>query len=91
MAVGGGGPPAAEPLEGLEQPLELIRGDERPGVGDRQQRVSVGRAGADLDAPGGVVVPDRVVDQATGLFAAGYVQISGADIAPGLLVTDSQG
>lgn len=35
--------------------------------------------------------PHRLIPVTTGLFAAGYVQISGAGIQPGLAVTDSQG
>jgi hypothetical protein len=35
--------------------------------------------------------PHRLIAVTPGLFAAGYVQVSGAGIYPGLLVTDSQG
>ncbi len=35
--------------------------------------------------------PHRLLPVSPGLFAAGYVQISGAQITPGLQVTDSQG
>ncbi len=35
--------------------------------------------------------PHKLIPVTTGLFAAGYVQISGAGIDPGLQVTDSQG
>jgi len=35
--------------------------------------------------------PQRVIPVTTGLFGAGYVQISGRGIHPGLRVTDSQG
>jgi len=38
-----------------------------------------------------VTAPRRLIPITTGLFAAGYVQISGAGIYPGLQVTDSQG
>jgi hypothetical protein len=38
-----------------------------------------------------VATPHQLVPVTIGLFAAGYVQISGAGIYPGLLVTDSQG
>jgi hypothetical protein len=38
-----------------------------------------------------VGAPHRLIPVTTGLFAAGYVQISGAGIYPGLQVTDSQG
>jgi hypothetical protein len=35
--------------------------------------------------------PHSLIPVTTGLFAAGYVQISGSGIYPGLQVTDSQG
>jgi hypothetical protein len=35
--------------------------------------------------------PHKLIPVKTGLFAAGYVEISGAGIHPGLRVTDSQG
>ena len=35
--------------------------------------------------------PHRLIPVTTGLFAAGYVEISGSGIDPGLQVTDSQG
>jgi hypothetical protein len=35
--------------------------------------------------------PHRLIPVTTGLFAAGYVQVSGAGIHPGLRVSDSQG
>jgi hypothetical protein len=35
--------------------------------------------------------PHRLVPVTPGLFAAGYVQISGAEVSQGLQVTDSQG
>jgi hypothetical protein len=35
--------------------------------------------------------PHKLIPVTTGLFAAGYVQISGSGIYPGLQVTDSQG
>jgi hypothetical protein len=35
--------------------------------------------------------PHRLIPVTTGLFAAGYVEISGSGIYPGLAVTDSQG
>jgi hypothetical protein len=35
--------------------------------------------------------PHHLIPVTTGLFAAGYVEISGAGIHPGLQVTDSQG
>jgi hypothetical protein len=38
-----------------------------------------------------VVAPYKLIPVDTGLFAAGYVQISGSGIYPGLQVTDSQG
>jgi hypothetical protein len=36
-------------------------------------------------------VPHALIPVTTGLFAAGYVEISGSGIYPGLAVTDSQG
>jgi putative peptidoglycan binding protein len=50
-----------------------------------------------LATPGGgyavqeAVTPHRLVPVTTGLFAAGFVQISGPGVYPGLQVTDSQG
>ena len=35
--------------------------------------------------------PRQLIPVTPGLFAAGYVQISGSQIYPGLQVTDSQG
>jgi hypothetical protein len=35
--------------------------------------------------------PHKLVPVTTGLFAAGYVEISGPGVYPGLQVTDSQG
>ena len=35
--------------------------------------------------------PHKLIPVTTGLFSAGYVQISGPGIYPGLQVTDSQG
>jgi hypothetical protein len=35
--------------------------------------------------------PQRLIPVSTGLFAAGYVQVSGAGVHPGLRVTNSQG
>jgi hypothetical protein len=39
----------------------------------------------------GAAAPHSLIPVTTGLFAAGYVQISGSGIYPGLAVTDSQG
>ena len=50
-----------------------------------------------LATPGGnyavqeAAAPHRLIPVTPGLFAAGYVQISGTGIHPGLQVTDSQG
>src|ERR1700733_11266743 len=55
---------AVEPLEGLEQTLDLIRWDRQAGVADREHGVvSVCRAGPHLNPAVGDVVLDRVVDQ----------------------------
>ena len=35
--------------------------------------------------------PHQLIPVTTGLFAAGYVEVSGSGIYPGLEVTDSQG
>src|SRR5581483_11762782 len=42
-----------EPLERLEDPLELAGGDPRPGVRDREDGPAVARAGRDLDLAAG--------------------------------------
>jgi hypothetical protein len=55
--------PRAEPLEGLEQALDLGRGDDPPGAGHRQDGAGAAGPGGDLDVPAGDVVPDGVVDQ----------------------------
>jgi hypothetical protein len=50
-----------------------------------------------LATPGGgyavqeAAQPHRLLPVTPGLFAAGYVQVSGSDIYEGLQVTDSQG
>jgi hypothetical protein len=50
-----------------------------------------------LATPGGgyavqeAVTPHRLIPVTTGLFAAGFVQVSGPGVLPGLEVTDSQG
>src|SRR5579872_1711993 len=59
-AVGG------EPLEGLEELLDLVGRHGRTGVGDCQQGVAVPGFRAYLDGAAGQVVPDRVVDQVGG-------------------------
>jgi membrane protein len=53
----------AEPLEGLEQAVDLGGGDDRPGVGHRQDGAAVAGPGGDSQVPVGDVVPDGVVDQ----------------------------
>jgi hypothetical protein len=53
----------AEPLEGLEQTADLGRRDGLPGVGHRQDGVTVAGPGGDLYVPARDVVLDGVVDQ----------------------------
>src|SRR5215469_10028103 len=64
-AVAAGGA-RAEPLEGLEQAVDLGGRDDLPGAGHRQDGVTVGGPGGDLDVSAGDVVPDGVVDQVGG-------------------------
>ena len=52
-----------EPLEGLEEPLELAGRDQRAGVDDGEVRASRLGAGGDLDPAAGDVVPDCVRDE----------------------------
>jgi hypothetical protein len=51
------------PLEGPEQPAELVRRDDRAGIGHRQERPARPAAGRDLHLAARRVVPDRVVHQ----------------------------
>src|SRR5580658_11078826 len=53
----------AQPLEGLEQAVDLGRRDDLPGVGHRQDCAAVAGRGGDPDVPAGDVVADAVVDQ----------------------------
>jgi hypothetical protein len=53
----------AQPLEGLEELVDSVRGHERPGVGHHQDRVSTESVGDDSNAAVGAVVVDRVVDE----------------------------
>ena len=52
-----------EPLEGLEQPVDLGRRDDLPGVGHQHHGAGVARPGGDEDIPACDVMPDGVVDQ----------------------------
>jgi hypothetical protein len=63
MAVGRGGAVAAEPVEWLEQPVELVRANHQSGVGNGQDRKPGFGLGTDLYGPVGVVVTHGVVDQ----------------------------
>ena len=56
----------AEPLEGLEQAVDLGRRDDLPRVRHRQDDVTAAGPGGDLDVPAGDVVPYGVVDQIGG-------------------------
>src|SRR5580698_6285859 len=53
----------AEPLEGLEQAVDVGGQDNLPGAGHRQHGAGRGGAGGDLNGPAGDVVPDGIVDQ----------------------------
>jgi hypothetical protein len=57
------GSAAAQPLEGLEQPVGLGGRDDRPGVSDRHDGASVLCSGGDLDVPARDIVPHGVLDQ----------------------------
>jgi hypothetical protein len=63
IAPGGARP---EPLEGLEQPVDLVIRDDLTGVAHRQHSARVAGLGGDLDVAAGDVVPDGVVDQVHG-------------------------
>jgi len=65
-AVAAGGA-RAEPLESLEQAVDLGGRDDLPGAGHRQDGAGVAGPGGDLDIPARDVVPDGV--------AAGYVTL----------------
>jgi hypothetical protein len=52
-----------EPLEGPEEEVDVGGRDRRAGVGDGQDGPPGLEAGGDVDASGGLVVADRVVDQ----------------------------
>ena len=54
--------PLGQPLEGLEETLELVGRDRWTGVCDRQEGAFVAGAGGDRQAPASDVVADRVVD-----------------------------
>src|SRR5262249_23308028 len=64
-AVAAGGA-RAEPLERLEQAVNLRGRDDLPGAGHRQDGAGVAGPGGDLDIPARDVVPDGVVDQVGG-------------------------
>ena len=53
----------AEPLEGLEQAVDLGGGDGRPRVRHGQDSATAVGPGSDAEIPGRDVVPDSVVDQ----------------------------
>src|SRR5215469_14367125 len=56
----------AEPLERLEQAVDLRGRDDLPGAGHRQNGAGVAGPGGDLDISARDVVPDGVVDQVDG-------------------------
>jgi hypothetical protein len=63
VAAGGA---RAEPLERLEQAVDLVGRDDLPGAGHRQDGAGVAGPGGDLDIPARDVVPDGVVDEVGG-------------------------
>src|ERR1035437_6383978 len=63
VAAAAAGGARAEPLEGLEQAVDVGGRDDLPGVAHRQDGVTAAGPGGDLDIPAGDVVPDGVVDQ----------------------------
>jgi hypothetical protein len=84
--------PASNPGSGLDQAtvsVNFVRQEE-------QHVLSVPVTALLATAGGGYAIqvassPHELVAVAPGLFAAGYVQIAGARVHPGLRVTDSQG
>src|SRR5579862_7218422 len=57
------GADGVEALERLEETVDLIGRDDRPGVGHGEHGLAVSRLGGDFDASAGDVVPDGVVDE----------------------------
>jgi hypothetical protein len=81
-----------QPLTGLDQAAVSVNFQQQKA----NNVLSVPVTALLASAGGGYAVqeataPHKVLPVTPGLFAAGYVQISGADIYPGLQVTDSQG
>src|SRR5215831_16857051 len=64
-AIGAGGA-RTEPLERLEQAVNVRGRDDLPGAGHRQDGAGVAGPCGDLDIPARDVVPDGVVDQVGG-------------------------
>ena len=56
-------PAPIEPLEGLEEAVDVRRRDQRSGIGHRQDGLAVRHSGSDLDPAVGLVVPDGVGEQ----------------------------
>jgi hypothetical protein len=56
-------PAPVEPLEGLEEAVDIRQRDKRPGVGHRQDGLAVGHPGPDLDTAVGHVMADGVGEQ----------------------------
>src|SRR5450759_3188737 len=55
-----------QPLEGLEEPVDLPRRDRRAAIGDRQNGAAVLLSGGDLDRTAGNVVMHGVVEEVGG-------------------------
>jgi hypothetical protein len=87
VAATAAGAARAEPLEGLEQAVDLGGRDDLPGAGHRQDGVNTADPGRDLDVPAGDVVADGVVDQVghqsldqEGIAVEGGVLDNGVDL-----------
>src|SRR5215472_15812577 len=63
VAATAAGAARAEPLEGLEQTVDLGGRDDLPGADHRQNGVNAAGPGGDLDVSARDGVPDGVVDQ----------------------------
>src|ERR1017187_7066630 len=85
VAAAAAGGARAEPLEGLEQAVDVGGRDDLPGAAHRQDGAGVAGPGGDLDVPAGGILPDRVVDQVGGqLLDQEGVTVEGGGLDVGL-------
>ena len=63
LAVAAALPVGRQSLEGLDETLDLVVGNDWPAVGDREGRLRAGGLSGDLDVSVRVVVADGVVDE----------------------------